>query len=222
MTLARYDGLAEWYDENIAPFGLMASPAIREFIGEGDGRLLDLGCGTGLHIPTMLELGWSVTGVDISEDQLRLARARVGDGVELLRADAGRLPFPAQAFDAVFSAFTHTDVDDFDALLGEAARVLRRGGPLVYVGLHPCFIGPHSRFLAAEGVPTLHEGYRERRRYSDAPGISPHGLRAKIGAVHIPLGEFMQSFLDTGARLELFQEVGDRIYPPIVALRARR
>lgn len=222
MEKARYDGLAEWYDENIAPFGLLAGAAIRSLVGPGQGHCLDLGCGTGLHIPTLLELGWSVTGVDISQDQLRLARARVGDEVELVRADAGDLPFPAQAFDAVFSAFTHTDVDDFDGLLREAARVLEKGGSLVYVGLHPCFIGPHSRFIAAEGVPELHVGYRERRRYTEAPGISPDGLRAKIGAVHIPLGEFVQSFLDCGFSLERFEEIGDRVYPPIVALRARR
>jgi SAM-dependent methyltransferase len=131
-------------------------------------------------------------------------------------------PFPAETFDCGFSAFTHTDADDFDGLLREASRVLRRGGLFVYVGLHPCFIGPHSRLVAAEGVPVLHGGYRERRRYTEAPRIFPGGLRARIGAMHIPLGDFIQSFLDSGFLLERFHEVGDRVYPPIVALRARR
>lgn len=223
MRRAVYDGYAEWYDENIAPFGLAATEAIRELLGSGsDLRCLDLGCGTGLHFPTLIDLGWSVTGVDVSEDQLRLARERGGDEVELVQADASELPFPDGTFDAVFSAFTHTDVDDFDGLLREAARVLRNGGRLVYVGLHPCFIGPHSRFVAADGVPVLHLGYRERRRYTDAPGISPEGLRAKVGAVHVPLGELVQAFLDAGFVLERFEEVGDRLYPPIIALQARR
>jgi SAM-dependent methyltransferase len=219
---ALYDGYAEWYDENIAPFGLAATDTIRRLLGSGRGRCLDLGCGTGLHLPTLIDLGWSVAAVDISEDQLRLARERVGDKVELVPADASELPFPDGTFDAVFSAFTHTDVDDFEGLLREAARVLREGARFVYVGLHPCFIGPHSRFVAAEGVPTLHFGYRERRRYTEAPGISPEGLRAKVGAVHIPLGEFVQAFLDAGLQLERFEEVGERLYPPIIALRARR
>jgi len=163
-----------------------------------------------------------VTGVDISEDQFGLARERVGDKVELVLADASELPFPDGTFDAVLSALTHTDVDAFEGLLGEAARVLRKGARLVYVGLHPCFIGPHSRFVSAEGVPALHAGYRERRRYREAPGISPEGLRAKVGAVHIPLGELVQAFLDTGFQLERFAEVGERLYPPIIALQARR
>lgn len=222
VTRALYDGYAEWYDENIAPFGLAATDAIRSLLGSGRGRCLDLGCGTGLHLPTLIGLGWSVTGVDVSADQLRLARERVGEEVELVRVDASELPFPDGTFDAVLSAFTHTDVDDFEGLLREAARVLREGAPLVYVGLHPCFIGPHSRFVAAEGVPALHAGYRERRRYTEAPGISPEGLRAKVGAVHIPLGELVQAFLDTGFLLERFAEAGDRLYPPIIALQARR
>jgi SAM-dependent methyltransferase len=222
VTRALYDGYAEWYDEKIAPFGLAATDAIRRFIGSGRGRCLDLGCGTGLHLPTLIHLGWSVTGVDVSKDQLRLARECAGDEVELVQADASELPFPEGTFDAVLSAFTHTDVDDFEGLLREAARVLRRGARLVYVGLHPCFIGPHSRFVAAEGVPALHPGYRKRRRYTEAPGISPEGLRAKVGAVHVPLGELLQAFLDTGFQLERFEEVGDRLYPPIIALQARR
>lgn len=82
-----------------------------------------------------------------------------------------------------------------------------------YVGLHPCFIGPHSRFTETDGVPTLHAGYRERRRYNVAPGISPEGLRAKAGAVHIPLGEFVETLLDNGFVLERFEEVGRAALP---------
>jgi SAM-dependent methyltransferase len=222
VTRALYDGYADWYDDNIAPFGLAAMDTIRRYLGPGKGRCLDLGCGTGLHLATLIDLGWSMTGVDVSKDQLRLASERVGDEVELIQADASELPCPDGTFDAVLSAFTHTDVDDFEGLLREAARVLRKGGRLVYVGLHPCFIGPHSRFVAADEVPTLHPGYRERRRYTEAPGISPAGLRARVGAVHVPLGEFIQGFLDTGFQLERFEEIGDRQYPPIIALQTRR
>jgi SAM-dependent methyltransferase len=222
VTPARYDGLAEWYDEHIAPFGLAATGAIGRLLGPGPGQCLDVGCGTGLHVPTLLDLGWTVTGVDVSEDQLRLASERVGGRANLVQADGADLPFPDAAFDAAFSAFTHTDVDDFEGLVRETARVLRRGGSLVYVGLHPCFVGPHSRFVAAEDVPELHRGYRARRRYTEALGISPEGLRAKVGAVHVPLGGLLQCFLDAGLLLERFEEGGERTYPSIVALRARR
>jgi hypothetical protein len=68
----------------------------------------------------------------------------------------------------------------------------------------------------------VYPGYRERRRYLEAPGISPNGLRAKVGAVHIPLGELIQIFLDAGFRLDRLEESDGREYPPILALRGSR
>ena len=94
--------------------------------------------------------------------------------------------------------------------------------PFVYLGVHPCFVGPHSRFVAGKGVPTLHPGYREAGRYTEAPGITPDGIRARVGAVHLPLGYFVQAFLDAGFTIERLEEPGSRPYPWILALRCRR
>jgi SAM-dependent methyltransferase len=220
VSRARYEGIAEWYDLEFATGELAAAPreAALRFLGDGPGRLLDVGCGTGAHTAAFGEHGWSTVGLDISEDQLRLARER---GVEVIQADAAALPFEDSSFDAVVSMWTHTDADDFPALLREVTRVLRADRPFVYVGAHPCFVGPHSRFISGEGVPELHRGYWETRRYMEAPGVSPHGLRAKVGAVHLPLGAFLQSFFDAGLRLEHFDEIQNRKYPYTIALRCR-
>lgn len=220
-TVARYDGVAEWYDRELATseLGLSARRVVVRLLGPGSGRLLDLGCGGGSHAVAFAELGWSVTGVDVSEEQLRLARGR---GVDAVLGRAEELPFEDATFDAAVSMWTHTDVDDVPAALRELVRVLRPGAPFVYLGVHPCFVGPHSLFVAAEGVPMLHPGYRVTGRYSEAPGISPAGLRARVGAAHAPLGLFVQAFLDVGLTLEQFEEPGDREYPYALALRWRR
>jgi SAM-dependent methyltransferase len=223
VPTALYDGVAAWYDEHLPP-GPEMNEAVRRLVGPGSGACLDLGCGTGFHIPTLVELGWTVTGIDISEDQLRLARGRAGDRAELLLADAGDLPFGDGSFDLVLSAFTHTDVPDFAAVVAEAVRVLRPSGRLVYLGPHPCFVGPHSRFVEARGIPSLHPGYGETGRYTDAPGLSPTGLRAKVGAVHLPLGDLLQTFLHAGLRIDAFEEpiCAGRDYPHWLALRTSR
>jgi SAM-dependent methyltransferase len=221
VSHARYDGVTEWYEREFVHSELAAVPreAALRLLGDGPGRLLDVGCGTGAHTVVFAEHGWSPVGVDISEDQLRLARER---GVEVVWADAADLPFEDASFDAAVSIWTHTDVEDFTLLLREVVRVLRPGSPFVYVGAHPCFVGPHSRFVEAEGMPVLHPGYWHTGRYTEAPGISPTGLRAKVGAVHLPLGLFIQSFLDAELRLEQFEELERREYPYTVALRSRR
>jgi SAM-dependent methyltransferase len=216
--VARYDGIAEWYD-SVCTGSSAARDVARRLLGTGPGTLLDVGCGTGAHTIGFAQDGWQVTGVDVSADQLRLARER---GLDVVQADAAALPFDDASFDCVVSMWTHTDVDDFGTALGEIARVLRPGGPFVYVGGHPCFVGPHAVFAGAHGVPDLHAGYGRTGRYERAPGVVADGLRAKVGAVHRPLGELVQSFVDARFALERFEEAGHDEYPFMLALRWRR
>lgn len=192
--------------------------ALLRLAGDGGGRLLDVGCGTGFFASEMAERGWIVTGVDISEDMLRFARAR---GADVVCADGAALPFANDSFDMVISMWTHTDVDDFAAVVREVARVLVEGGSFVYVGAHPCFVGPHSQFVSAEGIPTLHPGYWRTGRYDTGPAISHSGLRAKVGATHLPLGAFLQTFFDGGFRLDAFEEAKRHEYPFMIAVRCR-
>jgi SAM-dependent methyltransferase len=222
--MARYDGIAEWYDRDfLGEFHDPGAEATARLLGRGPGRLLDIGCGTGRHGAPLAELGWDVVGVDVSADMLRFARSR---GLEVVQADATALPFDDHAFEAAVSLWTHTDLGDFEAAVGEAARILRPAGPFVYVGLHPAFVGPHARFTYAEGIPELHSGYLDEGRYGfEAPGVgSPDGLRAKVGAVHLKLETFLNAFLSAGFVLEAFEELGRKgaAYPSAVALRWRR
>jgi SAM-dependent methyltransferase len=218
---AFYDGYADWYDTEFDPSPLEGTQheVVVRLLGDGPGRLLDVGCGTGARTAAFAQRGWDVTGVDVSEDMLRRARER---GLSVVHADAAALPFGDASFDAVVSMWTHTDLSDFPAVVTEVARVLRPAGPFVYAGGHPCFVGPHSLFRGAEGVPQLHHGYRSTERYTEGPGVIAEGLRARVGATHLPLGAFMRAFLDAGLRLEHFEELPDSEYPYMVATRWRR
>src|SRR5437899_8360656 len=119
--MARYDGSADWYDTEFQPSPLESPTwdAVQRLLGAGSGRLVDVGCGTGAYAAGLAGLGWTVTGVDVSEDMLRRARSR---GVEALAADATDLPFDSASFDAAVSLWTHTDVGDLDAMIREIAR----------------------------------------------------------------------------------------------------
>ena len=218
MTEARYDGYADWYDANIGPYAEAAGRELVALLGAGPGRCLDLACGTGINLRRLTDAGWSVTGVDLSADQLRLARQRAPDGVTLLLADATALPFADASFGAVACSLLHTDVADFAAVTREAARVLRPGGRLAYVGIHPCFVGPFARNPPGE-PPELHPGYRDTAWTTQ--GFSD-GIRRRAGARHVPLAELLNAFSDAGLRLDRVTEAADEDFPTRIGMLAKR
>jgi SAM-dependent methyltransferase len=93
----------------------------------GDERILDAGCGNGLHLA---ELGrrahrGEVCGMDLSNGMLTAARAR--SDAALLVGDAQRLPFADASFDCVLAMHMLYHVPDRDRAIGEFRRVLRPG-----------------------------------------------------------------------------------------------
>jgi SAM-dependent methyltransferase len=219
---ARYDGIAEWYDDTfqanaseVGTAGLLA-----ERLGRGRGRLLDVGCGTGLHFRVVQERGWTVLGVDLSADQLRLAWQRCSS---VARADGCSLPLADASFETVTATFIHTDVDDFAGVLGEVARVLVSGGRFVYLGLHPCFVGPFvvRNDEAQKRELTFTPGYGDSRRiHAGSGGTTGFGLNRRVGAKWLPLSEFLEAFIGAGLRIDRFEEFGGVIVPWNVAVEA--
>jgi demethylmenaquinone methyltransferase/2-methoxy-6-polyprenyl-1,4-benzoquinol methylase len=93
-------------------------------------RVLDLGAGTGVSTEELARSGAYAVGADLSLGMLA-AGHRSRPTVPLLAADALRLPFDDDAFDAVTISFALRNIVDSAAALREMARVTRPGGRLV-------------------------------------------------------------------------------------------
>ena len=115
-------------------------------------------------------------------------------------------------------ALLHTDVDDFDAVCREAFRVLKGGGRMAYVGIHPCFVGPFGRNPPGQ-PPELHAGYRNTAWTTE--GFSD-GIRRRTGAKHVPLADLLNAFLGAGFCLERAFEAEDEEFPTRIGLIAKR
>ena len=132
LTQSRYDRQASLYDLTEAPNEILLFGRVRRRLWQGvsAGRLLEIGVGTGKNMPHYPE-GARVVGMDISPRMLRKAAAkaqRLGRNIDLVLADAQRLPFRDGAFDGAAATFVFCSVPDPVAGLGEVNRVVRPGG----------------------------------------------------------------------------------------------
>jgi AhpD family alkylhydroperoxidase len=106
------------------------APARHRVAGAARGDVLEIGIGSGRNLHAY-PADANVHGIDPSAAVLALAEARgreVGREPVLAVGDAGRLPYPDASFDTVVATFVLCSVDDVDATLREARRVLRPGG----------------------------------------------------------------------------------------------
>lgn len=203
---ARYDGQAEWYDETFsAMFNEEEESFLRECLGEGDGAIcVDVACGTGRYGRILADAGYRAVGFDISADQLRFARRRLGAAV---RADARSLPVQDASVAVAAGMFFHTDVEDFAAVVHDVARCLRPGGRFIYLGVHPCFVGPfvyrmtESEDLALSFVTGYGKAGWANRGSGDGSMIG-----GRVGFHHKTLASFLGAFAESRLSIRMVQE----------------
>jgi SAM-dependent methyltransferase len=135
-----YDGFARSYasnNESNVFNALYERPAILGLAGDVRGRrVLDAGCGPGMQAAALAEQGADVTGIDLSEELLAIARTR--SAATFLRHDLTRpLPFADGAFDLVLSSLVMHYLEDWVPTLSEFHRVLGPGGRFVFSTHHP-------------------------------------------------------------------------------------
>ena len=92
------------------------------------GRLLDVGCGSGEWLLEMRRRGWAVEGFDFDESAAKLARQ---NGLKVECGSLEEQNYPADYFDAVTLNHVIEHVPDPVHTLTECARILRSGGKLV-------------------------------------------------------------------------------------------
>ncbi|TWD84243.1 ubiquinone/menaquinone biosynthesis C-methylase UbiE [Kribbella amoyensis] len=208
---ARYDEVAAEYDRWVGEGSALADPTFTELTGEVDGQeVCVVACGQGREARYLSGRGAVVTGVDLSERLIELARSHEESqqlGITYLTGDAQTLDGLADAsFDGVVCHLALMDIPELDATLRSMARVVRPDGWFVVSITHPCFKTP------ATGEITDHVDKSIRRTvgryfvegYWDGPGRHRDAL--PVGAYHRTLSTYVNALADAGLVIDRMLE----------------
>ena len=138
-------------------------------------RALDLGTGTGRNLGLLADQGVTAR-IGLDRSLAMLKRADAGRA-RLIAGDAAALPFAAAAFDLVLASLMAGDLPDLRGFTGEASRVLRKGGSLVYSDFHPSWAERNweRTFESADGrkwmLPYNPHGLYDHRAALEGAGL---------------------------------------------------
>lgn len=209
MQPSRYDfsALAEGYDSwyssrEGALYDGFEKTAMLQYlpIQSQDKTLLDVGCGTGHWSRFFSEYGYTVTGIDVSQRMIDIARSKCNRGISYFVADAHRLPFPDGAFDVTSAITTLEFTRNPAGVIREMVRCTRKSGGIVLVGVLNC-CSWINRKRRNKGLPP----------YADAWLLSPHQLRNMLepyGKPETTTTAFMPKFNWLHSLAPLYNSIG--------------
>jgi ubiquinone/menaquinone biosynthesis C-methylase UbiE len=132
-----------FYNDRIVPFLIHLAMRQRQLaayrnrvISAAEGRVLEIGIGSGLNLPFYTATVDQIIGLDPSPKLLSMAREaqrRTPVSVELMETSAEAIPLADGSVDTVVTTWTMCSIPDVHRALGEMRRVLKPGGRLLFV-----------------------------------------------------------------------------------------
>lgn len=125
-----------WYNTPLGAFvDYLETRTALELYSPAPGlHILDAGCGTGNFSIKLCKMGCMVTGIDISEDMLAIARSKIsreGLNAAFYKMDIYHLDFPDNYFDGIYSMAAFEFIHQPQEAYYEMYRVLKPGGKLL-------------------------------------------------------------------------------------------
>jgi SAM-dependent methyltransferase len=230
--------VAEWYDKLVGDEGSeyhreVIIPGVFRMLGleaeKGKGKrlsVLDLACGQGVLCRRLAEAGCTVTGIDGAAPLIEAARRRdeglairyaVGDATKLVdESGVWAAGLAAGSFDAVTIVLAIQNITPLSPVWQACAKLLKPGGSLVVVMMHPCFRVPkQSDWVWEEHVGEGGAQGRVVRQYLTSskveiqthPGLAAHGKSAAATThFHRPLQAYVNTLGNAGLLIDHIEE----------------
>lgn len=144
-----------------------------------------MGCGNGKTVSTLLDNGFSVTGVDFSSEAIRSCRELFKECAAFIESDVCSLPFEDCSFDYITAVHVleHLDDRDMQRASTEILRVLRPGGYLFIRSFAPGDLRESKR---TDGIRYIHRTPKQIASFFDGLDVVSSELvqdRTRFGAI---------------------------------------
>ncbi|RFA29235.1 hypothetical protein CAI21_10745 [Alkalilimnicola ehrlichii] len=211
-----WDGVADWYAGWSGPGGsfyhrkVVLPTAVELLQCDAGQRIVDLGCGPGALARWV---AGEYVGVDLSRKLIRIARKHntsprarflVGDVTQAGLLEA----LGEQGFDGAVFLLSLQDIHPLTGALVNAAKLLRPGGRLVAVMMHPCFRIPRQSGWGWDGERKLR--YRRVDHYLSPLSVPMQRYRKGKGATrsfHRPLSDYINGLSQVGLLVDALREI---------------
>jgi len=125
-----------WYESKMGSFvdRVETDLALELFKVKQGMHVLDIGCGTGNFSIKLAGMGCRVTGIDISDEMLEIARKKVKEqnlDIRFFNMDTYKLQFDNEYFDAAFSMAAFEFIKEPEKAIDEIFRVVKKGGQVL-------------------------------------------------------------------------------------------
>lgn len=140
MTKDPYHNIARIYDRLFDSMNKgLRLVGIRMFRPAKGMNILDVGCGTGVHLELYQRYKCHLYGLDMSPSMLEIARKRLGDTARLDLGNAINMPYEENIFDLVISMLSLHEMpaETRSSTLREIIRVLKENGHILLIDFNP-------------------------------------------------------------------------------------
>ncbi len=177
-------------------------------IEKGD-KVLDLGCGQGFFCREFLDEGAQVTGVDLGEELIEIAKSKSSPAINFIVSSADDLSsISNSSFDKVSIVLALQNMGKISEVLKESSRVLNPKGKLYLVLNHPAFRIPKKSSWETDGKQKI---YRRIDEYISESKIEiqmhPGGeVKSTTVSFHHPLQFYFKNFEKSGFTVTRLEE----------------
>ena len=219
-----WGSVADWYNKHLENgddtyHAKVLFPNILRMLGDITGkRVLDLACGQGIFSEQLRNSGAFVTGVDLGKELIAIAEANNKTVKEkgthkvvyhVASAD-DLLMLKNQSFDVVVCILALQNIENLQKTIGEAKRVLAKGGVFLFVLNHPSYRNPKQTRWGYNEADDVQ--YRRVDEYMSESHVkidmTPGSLKDKKFTVsfHRPLQVYMKALTKSGFAITRLEE----------------